>query len=243
MRDELRLGQAQARSKYRGRPFYVELPGGAREYVQPEDRFPTPEELLARRPEEMDWADLSLLRDVDPEAAEAFWRAIRREAREALQSGHLAAGVIERDRSGPFSRALYLETRQALIEDWQPRPGTEQMLVDSLAQSHALRARYLCLAVEFGDYVPRDANPNPEPGSREEHDQRVETYLPPRLPQAEAVERAMMMVERFDRMIMRAIRALRDLRRYAPAIHIENQPGGQINVGTGPQLNVNQGGG
>ena len=61
------------------------------------------------------------------------------------------------------------------------------------------------------------------------------TYLPPRVCEAEYVERALKMADRFQRMFMRSLRALRDLRRYAPKITIHNQ--GQVNIG---EQQVNQ---
>ena len=64
--------------------------------------------------------------------------------------------------------------------------------------------------------------------------ERNRSYLPPRIPEAEYVERSLKMADRFQRMFMRTLRALRDLRRYAPNITIHNQ--GQLNIGEN-QLN------
>jgi len=55
------------------------------------------------------------------------------------------------------------------------------------------------------------------------------TYLPPRVKEAEYVERALKMADRYQRMSMLSLRALRDLRRYTPRIMIHNQ--GQVNIG------------
>ena len=60
----------------------------------------------------------------------------------------------------------------------------------------------------------------------------------PRVKDAEAVEQSAAMLDRFNRLFVRTLRTLRDLRRYAPAIHIEHA--GQVNVAQGPQLNVAQ---
>ena len=43
------------------------------------------------------------------------------------------------------------------------------------------------------------------------------------------------MADRFQRMFLRGLRALRDLRRYAPAVVVQNA--GQVNVG-GQQVNL-----
>ncbi len=45
------------------------------------------------------------------------------------------------------------------------------------------------------------------------------------------------MVDRFNRLFLRTLRALRDLRRYAPAVTIQNA--GQVNIGA-QQVNAAQ---
>ena len=52
---------------------------------------------------------------------------------------------------------------------------------------------------------------------------------------AAAMDQSGAMADRFHRMFLRGIRALRDLRRYAPAVVVQNA--GQVNVG-GQQVNV-----
>jgi hypothetical protein len=66
---------------------------------------------------------------------------------------------------------------------------------------------------------------------REEHG----CWQPPRVRDAEAVEQAAAMAERFNRIFLRTLRALRDLRRYTPAVVVQNA--GQVNV-AGQQVNV-----
>jgi hypothetical protein len=56
----------------------------------------------------------------------------------------------------------------------------------------------------------------------------------------QSTEQAAAMVERFHRMYLRSFRALRDLRRYAPSVVVQNA--GQVNVG-GQQVNVSREGG
>ena len=47
----------------------------------------------------------------------------------------------------------------------------------------------------------------------------------------------MAMAERWNRVFLRTLRALRDLRRYAPTVMIQNAE--QVNIG-GQQLNLNE---
>jgi hypothetical protein len=61
------------------------------------------------------------------------------------------------------------------------------------------------------------------------------SWTPPRISDSEAIGQAAAMADRFNRMYMRTLRALRDLRRYAPTVVVQNA--GQVNVG-GQQVNV-----
>jgi hypothetical protein len=60
-------------------------------------------------------------------------------------------------------------------------------------------------------------------------------WLPPRLDEAAAIDQAAAVVDRFNKVFLRTLRALRDLRRYATPVVVQNA--GQVNIG-GPQLNM-----
>ena len=62
---------------------------------------------------------------------------------------------------------------------------------------------------------------------------------PPRVSDFQAVEQAAAMVDRFNKIFLRTLRAFRDLRRYSPAVVVQNA--GQVNVG-GQQVNIADGG-
>ena len=55
---------------------------------------------------------------------------------------------------------------------------------------------------------------------------------------AQALEQAAAMVDRFNRLQLRTLRQLRDLRRYAPAVVIQNAD--QVNIGE-QQINLSGG--
>ena len=61
------------------------------------------------------------------------------------------------------------------------------------------------------------------------------TWLPERQSDAEAMEMSAGMVDRFNKLYIRTLRALRDLRRMSPNITVQNA--GQVNVGS-QQVNV-----
>ena len=60
----------------------------------------------------------------------------------------------------------------------------------------------------------------------------------PRLDRAQAEEQAAAMVERWNRMFLRALRALQETRRHAPPAAVTIQNTGQVNVGLQQQVNV-----
>jgi hypothetical protein len=61
-------------------------------------------------------------------------------------------------------------------------------------------------------------------------------YEAPKVSEQEADEHALMLVERCQKMYLRTLRALQNMRRYAPVI-VQNA--GQVNVG-GQQVNIAQ---
>ena len=58
--------------------------------------------------------------------------------------------------------------------------------------------------------------------------ERDRAWEPPHLNYAEAVEEAATMVDRWNRLFLRTLRQLRDLRRYAPSVVVGNV--GQLNI-------------
>jgi hypothetical protein len=100
------------------------------------------------------------------------------------------------------------------------------MLVDTLAQCQAM---FLC-------WLERHQMRVSVEGQAEDLKAKKEGYwLPPRTSTAEAIEESAAMAERGNRLFVRTLRALRDLRRYGPSV-VVNQ-GGQVNIGA-QQTNV-----
>ena len=61
------------------------------------------------------------------------------------------------------------------------------------------------------------------------------TFTMPRVTDSQAIDQAASLADRYHRMFVRSLRALRDLRRYNPTIVFQNT--GQVNVGQ-EQVNV-----
>jgi hypothetical protein len=186
--------------------------------------------LLKRPAEQVTWMCLSQVSEADPNAGIELWQDIRAEARDEIESGHRAAKVISEGFDfGPLDRARFLEVRSALRAEWDPLPGSESMLVDMLAQIQTVWEAWLSkhmLQITLGS------------STRELERSKIRdgvTWLPERLSDADAIEMSAAMVDRFNRLYIRTLRALRDLRRMAPPVVVKNV--GQVNVGQ-QQVNV-----
>ena len=174
------------------------------------------------------WTDITALVEEHPERVVALWTRIKQEARQELASGQRAALALK-DGSEPWERAQFLAIRDAFIEEWRPRGGIELALIDQMATAHSEYLGWLeRLHAERRNRAVRTIM----------LERNVAPYEPPRVSSAEAVEEAAAMAERFQRLFVRAMRTLRDLRRYAPSVVVQNA--GQVNVG---QHQVNTAGG
>jgi hypothetical protein len=178
-------------------------------------------------PDEVSWFSLGRAAEHDPERAQATWERIAAEARDELASGHRAAGALEWDGT-PWRRARFLAIRESFVQDWRPRGGTELALIDQMAQAHT---SYLFWLERLNIRSVGEANVEDRTLERDG------SWQPPRVDAAAALEQAAAMADRFNRLFLRDLRALRDLRRYAPAVVVQGSA--QINVAE-RQVNVNR---
>jgi hypothetical protein len=181
---------------------------------------------VTQPPDQVSWGGLSALMEHHPEEGWAAWERIKTAARDELASGHRVARVLECNGS-PWERAQFLVIRAAFREEWQPRGGIEGALVDQMALAHACYLEWMSrLHVQVN-------------GENIQAAQRRKIGVSPealRLTVAEALDHAAAMADRFHRQFLRALRGLRDLRRYTPTVVVANA--GQVNVSAGPQLNL-----
>jgi hypothetical protein len=177
------------------------------------------EKALTADPDQVFWGTLSRLMEGDPEKGLAAWERLKAEARDELASGHRAAAALEWDGS-PMERARFLAVRSAFIAEWRPRGGLELALIDTLAQAHT---QYLFWMNRLHVHSVTEA-------SRHKHQLKSKgEWEPPRVEAAEWVREAAEMADRFNRLFLRTLRHLRDLRRYGGPVIV--QSAGQVNVG------------
>jgi len=112
---------------------------------------------------------------------------------------------------------------QEMAKDWQPLTGIEYLLVEQMAQAYTMMLHWTNLYAYYCVY--RTGKVDTEQGRWEA----------PRVSESQAVADAAGMVDRWNRMFMRSLRQLRDLRRYNVVI----QNAGQVNIGE-KQVNVSR---
>jgi len=183
------------------------------------------DELRVTPPKKVNWPRLLSAMQTDPEAAMEEWERIQSEARAQLERGHDAAWAVHL--RTPWQKAQFYAIRESFIEEWQPRGGVEQRLIDTLAQTYVAWQYWL-------DQLHGRALVQAEKEERQQD--RTARWKPPTLEEAEAEEQAAKMADRFHRMFMRTLRGLRDLRRYTPNITIQNS--GQVNIAENQQVNT-----
>jgi hypothetical protein len=172
------------------------------------------------------WSGLDYLARQDVAAAARRWEEVKAEALAELRSGHRAAKAMEGYGSNCWARARFLAVRRDLMDAWQPRNGIERQLLDMLAQAQTAQLHWLEILTLrcASNSVQRDEG----------------RWQAVTVEDAEAMEQAAGMVERFNAMFLRTLKALRDLRRQVPGVVVQNA--GQVNV-SGQQLNLNAGNG
>jgi hypothetical protein len=183
-------------------------------------------QLLDGDSRELTWNELQSLSQRDPALQERCWQEMKQSAADELQSGHRAAEAVETSSIRPWERAQFLALRDSLAKDWEPQTGIERLLIDTLAQAYTAQLMWQQRVTLWSTLEPEsDHRTIKESGE----------WKRPRVDVTAAIDEAAKMVDRYNRMVLRTLRALRDLRRYAPSIVVQNA--GQVNVGE-RQVNV-----
>jgi hypothetical protein len=170
------------------------------------------------------WGDLAKLPNDDPDAVRKYWQKAMAAAREELRDGSRGVGTLaEVVASSPWRLARLFAVREELSAGWSPRDGFERLLVDEAAQAYTLmvywRERVTAVTARCLAGSRREAGGEPpQPGDAEE------------------LEQAMHMLERFHALYCRTLKALQDTRRHRPAVVVGRA--GQVNVSEN-QVNLN----
>jgi hypothetical protein len=169
-------------------------------------------------PAEYSWHDITDEMRRDEAAGWALWATVKQTARDELASGGMASRAVEGYQADPYERAAFVAVREALADGLQPRNGMEWVLIDGMAQAWTLHLRWL----------DRHTNTDSLDAIRGERNMRQRGgWEPPRLGEAEAVDRAVQMADRFQRQFLRLMKCYRDGRRFIASMTVL---GGQVNV-------------
>jgi hypothetical protein len=178
-------------------------------------------------PDQVSWLDLHLIARTDPDRSAARWEELKRAALEEIQTGHRAARAVETANEGAWQRAQFLALREELAAEWRPRNGVERQLLDTMAQAQASYLHWLHTLT---------ARTGLESLTNDRRHQAESKWLPPRQSDADALDQAAAMMDRFNRIFLRTLRALCELRRHGGPVIVRS--GGQLNVAQ-QQVNVN----
>lgn len=201
---------------------------------------------LFRLPIELlNFADLQKFQEYAPRVAERYWEYVKCEGQKEFASGHLAANITfpEGYMKGMWNVARYMGVRESFIDEWNPKGGIELSLIDMLAQSWFQWQYWLEQTVRRSQTREREEHPE---YSRWMAQRKAEYkaygwtdgyWDRPYVSEVEAIEHAVKMADRFNRIFMRTLRQLRDLRRYSVTINNANQ----VNIAAdgGQQVNLN----
>jgi hypothetical protein len=186
------------------------------------------DEALDAYPEDLTWPAMGQLENEQPGSFAKLWERLKQYARDELESGQRAAAVCD---GRPIIRARFLVLREKYIEEWQPRNVLESQMIDAICQAQTIREYWMTITHQRVVYECEI-----ERYWIEVQGKRTERVIDGSESAKDAREEA----ERWDRIFVRAVRALRDLRRYTAPVIVNNQ-GGQVNVAAegGQQVNVN----
>lgn len=174
---------------------------------------------------EIGWRELSAVGADDPERSAALWRKICQAATDE-RAGHYRAAVTVGADKTPMNLARFYVLRRQLADQWAPRNGIEENLLDQLAQAEWMREYWTRTQVQrITEDSERDRREFDELREKEVN-YRYGTWTPPRQTDAEAQERAAIEIDRWHRIYVRTLRALGNMRRYNVVIN----NAGQVNV-------------
>lgn len=177
--------------------------------------------------EQFSWFDMNVIPE-QSDLSVTLWEDLKAAALDDVISGHYALTKILH--KTPYEHALYLAMRAAFSDQWRPQNAGEQLLVDQLAQMYCEYLFWLH-RLEIRTNTDREV----EDGTVNSTGRWKPAYDHSTTP--EWIETTSNMVERFHRLFLRTLRALRDLRRWNVNVNINNS--GQVNIAQ-HQLNTQE---
>lgn len=187
------------------------------------------QQLLDASPAQLEWRDLSNTEQLEPGAGFEVYDHIRQAARDDLESGERAADVVAGSITRPWIRARYLALRESFIADWQPTGSIELRLIEMLAHLYTEYEHWMELSVQRVAIECQEERRQIE---------MLGKWRPTGVNGDADAQQAAEMADRYNRLFLRTLRQLRDLRRYAVPVTINNPQQVNIAADGGQQTNV-----
>jgi len=207
-------------------------PGNVEKFASGEDDKEAIDRLRKKPFNEIDYYDIQAAFEQDPTFAAMAMNAIFDGARNYVTAGLYAANAVGFEK--PFQRAQFMEIRNGFMDEWKPRGGIESSLIDMLAQSYVAWQWWLKQSFDVANHLD-DVR---EQVKKSKDPYESGTWNPPRLTASEYLERSTQMADRYQRVFLRTLRQMRDLRRYMSPVIVQNAE--QVNIASdgGQQVNV-----
>ncbi len=207
------------------------------------ERFSTLMELPL---ESLNFLDLMELQYEAPRVAERFWERAKREGRKEFESGHLSANIAfpAAYMKQVWNIARFQGVRESFVDEWQPKGGIEISLIDMMSQAYFQWQYWVEQTVTRSQTREREEHPDYTSFKLQKQVENRRNgwtdgyWFRPSVSEQQALEHSVQMVDRWNRIFLRTLRQLRDLRRYAPVtinnanqVNIASDGGQQVNVG------------
>jgi len=202
------------------------------------------DEMLRLPVDSLNFIDLLGLQSLAPNLAETFWELAKVEGRREFESGHLAANITfpVGYMKEVWNIARYLGVRESLIAEWQPKGGIELSLIDMMTQSYFQWQYWLEQTVKRSQTREREEHPDYTKFRLNRQEEAKASgwndgyWFRPTVDEVKAVENAVQMADRWNRIYLRTLRQLRDLRRFN-LVQINNPSQVNIAADGGQQVN------
>ena len=187
--------------------------------------------------DQVSWYELERIYNHFPTITRKVWQLVLTEASKELESGNRMAATLETTdwQREAWKRAQFLAIRNGFVTDWKPNGAIERALIDMMAQEFS---EYLY----WSEQVHHRSTTDMKILYSREEERRIEeaegNWVPPRVSEKDAIEHAMQMMDRYNRLFVRTLRQLRDLRRYSTPVTINNPAQVNFAADGGQQVNA-----
>ena len=155
-------------------------------------------------PQKVSLTDLRRLNAADPALGRARLKEIIEAVQSGVESGYHASNALHGCVASLWNRALFVAVRQSFFKAWQPRNGLETNLLDQMAQYESLRMVWCDVLGGHTALARLNVRPDAD---------KLAAGKRPAPISRETTELAARMIENCQRLYLRALRALMDLRR------------------------------